>query len=203
MELCQSSLLDEISAQDGIGPVALKQLIQCFKEGFKCMLKHDIVHCDIKPANILTLNGVYKITDFGLSMFAKPDQKLQMASGSFYHCHPDVFKAVFWSKIGLVEMPKDLLPREIDLYSIGVTLFQSISNKLPFIASEHKSMYELISEKPKDSVRGVEVNGCLLYEDRLPKCTLYGDQEKEMTQMLIRLLKVTYFHAYEFFKPFM
>lgn len=191
MELCERSLHEEIEQQDGIGPAALRQLIQCLKDGFKCLVKHNIVHGDVKPKNILVVNGIYKLADFGLSVFAKPDEKLYMVGGTFHYCHPDVFVANYWPQIGLSEMPVRLLPREIDIYSIGVTLFQSITNKLPFNAPNHQTMYKLITQKGKNSIRGTEVNGRYFYEEQLPKCTLYANQKKEMTKLLVQLLEVS------------
>lgn len=194
MELCEHSLHDEIEAQDGIGPEAFRQLLKCTNEGFKCLVKHSIVHGDVKPENILVANGIYKLADFGLSMFANAEEKLQMAGGSFFYCHPDVFESNFWRKIGLSEMPTRSLPSQIDIYSIGVTLFKSISNKLPFIASGHKEMYELITKKSKNSVRGIEVNGSHSYYDTLPKCTLQGYRKEMITKLLVQLLKVSILH---------
>lgn len=201
MELCERSLHDEINEQDGIGPEALRQLIQCLKEGFKCLMEYNVVHGDVKPKNILAVNGVYKLADFGLSMFAKADEKLKMAGGSFYHCHPTVFASNYWQKIGLPEEPKILLPREIDIYSVGVTLFQAISNNVPFDALDHKSMYKLITQKEKNSIRGAEVFGRFYYTDRLPKCTLHAARKKGMAQLLVKLLKVN-IHIIKYFPNF-
>ncbi|KAI9016190.1 kinase-like domain-containing protein [Hyaloraphidium curvatum] len=37
--------------------------------GMRHLHSKDIVHCDLKPANILRRNGIYKVADFGLSAF--------------------------------------------------------------------------------------------------------------------------------------
>lgn len=191
MELCERSLHDEIEEQDGIGAEAFRQLLKCINEGFKCLVEHNIVHVDVKPKNILVANGIYKLADFGLSMFANAEEELILPGGSFSYCHPDVFESNFWQEIGLSEMPMRLLQRQIDIYSIGVTLFQSISNKLPFIASDHKKMYELITNKTENSVRGIEVNDSYSYYDTLSKCTLQGYRREMITKLLVQLLKVS------------
>lgn len=113
MELCQHSLADEIDQQDGIGPLALTKLVKSIKEGFKCLVENNVVHGDIKPDNILVINGIYKLADFGLSSFAAIDERVNIASGTFSYSHPDVFKACFWSKIGLESRPTASFPREI------------------------------------------------------------------------------------------
>lgn len=198
MEMCQGTLDDEIQQQDGIGPEALRALMRCLNQGFNCLWKHNIVHGDMKPQNILVVNGIYKIADFGLSCFARPEQKLEKASGSFSYCHPLVFKAIYWSKIGLPKMPKGKLPRDIDIYSMGVLLFQACCNKLPFNATSHKAMYELISAKPNNAIRGTEVLGRLFYGIMLPRSSLRGTQKEIMTQLLIHLLEVCAFFGRHF-----
>lgn len=131
MEICERSLYDEIQVQDGIGPEAFQVLIKCLTAGLKCLFSHNIIHSDLKPHNILVMNGIYKLADFGLSQIVSSNEKLSMAGGSFHYCHPYVFEAAYWHEIGLPEMPTRLLPREIDIYSTGVLLYQAISNKIP------------------------------------------------------------------------
>ena len=41
---------------------------QCMN-GYKVLYEKKILHQDIKPGNILIKNGVYKLADFGLSVF--------------------------------------------------------------------------------------------------------------------------------------
>jgi serine/threonine-protein kinase ULK/ATG1 len=48
---------------------------QCLKimkhliEGFKELVKHNVIHRDLKPANILINEGVFKIADFGFAKY--------------------------------------------------------------------------------------------------------------------------------------
>ena len=35
--------------------------------GLKILIENSYIHCDIKPANVVLKNGVWKICDFGLS----------------------------------------------------------------------------------------------------------------------------------------
>lgn len=38
-------------------------------EGFKELIKHNVIHRDLKPANILVHDGVFKIGDFGFAKY--------------------------------------------------------------------------------------------------------------------------------------
>lgn len=141
MEVCERSLHEEIQINNGLNVSQLKNLIQCFVNGFRFLHQYNVVHGDIKPKNILILEGKFKLADFGLSMIASPNTRLSIAGGSFSYSHLSVFKMNFWPKIG-IEEPKEKLPWGIDLYFIGVTLFEAITCKQPFRASSCKTMYQ-------------------------------------------------------------
>lgn len=191
LELCDYSLHDEIESQDGIGPLSLQRLLECFRLGMEFLYEEGIVHADIKPQNVLSQNSVYKIGDFGLSKFAAKDQGLQSAGGSFNYCHPSVLASNYWDRMGFDKSPVGLLPRQIDLYSIGVTLYKSVSNKLPFHATSYLAMYELITLKPPNAVRGIELDsGVFWYDSSLSRSSLVGAQKKGIEKLIVKLLKV-------------
>lgn len=83
-----------------------------------------IVHCDIKPQNIILLqNGSIKVADFGIArldaMLDAPDKKSDTALGTVYYVSP--------------EQAQGKTPRaESDLYSLGVMLYEAMTNRLPF-----------------------------------------------------------------------
>lgn len=188
MEVCDRSLHEELQINNGLNVSQFKSLIRCFVNGFTFLHQYNIVHGDIKPGNILILNGKFKLADFGLSFIAPPNTRLSKAGGSFSYSHLSVFKMNFWSKIGIKE-PKEKLPWGIDLYSTGVTLYESITCKLPFRASSYKRMYKLISNKKQKHIRGVEVDGQYCYFSWLPCCSIKNEKiQKAIQSMILSLL---------------
>lgn len=167
MELCDRSLENEIDQNDGLNRLQFIELLKCFSSAFKFLHSNNIVHGDVKPANVLMSNGIFKLTDFGLSIVAPRNSRLEKAGGSYSYCHPAVFKMLYWVQLGYFPEPKFDLPYNIDLYSIGVTLYQSITCKLPFRATGHKQMYTLLKLK-NDHIRGTEVNGQNFYFHGMP-----------------------------------
>ena len=83
-----------------------------------------IVHCDIKPQNIILLqNGSIKVADFGIArldaMLDRSNERSDIALGTVYYVSPEQAQ-------GKAPMP------ESDIYSLGVMLYEAITNRLPF-----------------------------------------------------------------------
>jgi hypothetical protein len=83
---------------------------------------HDrgIVHRDLKPANVFRENGVVKIGDVGLSKFITPSRRSAQTEsvGTVYYMAPEVARGKYGS--------------ELDVYSLGVMLYEMITGQVPF-----------------------------------------------------------------------
>ena len=125
------------------GPLNLDETIDIASQIAQGMAKaHEkgIVHRDIKPANILiTSDGIVKILDFGL---AKLTGQVQITKDS--------------STLGTVAYmsPEQLSGKEIDhridIWSLGVVLYEMLSGHLPFRGEyEQAIVYSILNEEPK------------------------------------------------------
>jgi serine/threonine-protein kinase len=86
-------------------------------------LKHDLLHCDIKPGNIL-FNAEHepKLVDFGLAR--RTDAEVETAEytrGTPYYVAPEKIK----------REPETFLS---DMYSLGATLYHAVTGQVPFDA---------------------------------------------------------------------
>jgi serine/threonine protein kinase len=84
---------------------------------------HDsgVVHRDLKPENcVLDANGTIKVVDFGLAAHFVSGQLFVEYCGSVEYSAPEVMKQV----------PHEGPP--IDIWSIGVILFDMVTGRLPF-----------------------------------------------------------------------
>lgn len=101
-----------------------------------------ITHRDIKPANILLAKtgntGDIKISDFGAALLAGGDQARTQVSG--------VGSPAYMSPQQVRELP---LNHQTDIYSLGVVMYQLLTGRLPFTATNNYSMiYQITNHEP-------------------------------------------------------
>lgn len=100
---------------------------------------HDkgIIHRDLKPENILlTGNCDYsiKIADFGSACLKNEAKSLNGIAGTPYYLAPDVLK--------------DAYDEKVDIWSIGIMLFQLITGLLPYKGKSVDEIKKRILAKP-------------------------------------------------------
>src|ERR1700712_138067 len=89
-------------------------------EGVDYLHDHGVVHRDLKPANLFLEEGVVKIGDYGLSKMISTGQGSDHSEG-IGPCHymaPEI-------STGKYHKP-------IDIYAIGVVLFEMLTGHVPF-----------------------------------------------------------------------
>ncbi|MCJ7703493.1 MAG: protein kinase [Anaerolineales bacterium] len=103
-----------------------------------------LVHCDVKPQNILvTPDKRVKVTDFGIARALasiRSDEKSEVVWGSPQYFSPE-------QAAGKAPSPAS------DVYGIGVILFEMLTGQLPFIASSTSEFSRLHRETPPPEPR--------------------------------------------------
>ena len=100
----------------------ITNLIIKIAKGIEFIHNHGIVHCDIKPDNILiNSSGVVKIIDFGLAKLINPAFPFlsKRLRGTKKYMAPEQLK----NKINTVQT---------DIYSFGLTCHEMLSDELPY-----------------------------------------------------------------------
>ena len=110
---------------------------------FKCSLalafaqRHGVIHCDIKPANILISGDTdIKISDFGAALYEDAEHTHLKGVGSPAYMSPE-------------QVQDKELDFRTDIYSLGVLMYQMLTGKLPFRASSKASLlYQVVNIPP-------------------------------------------------------
>lgn len=97
-----------------------------------------IVHCDIKPHNIIILpNKKIKITDFGISQISRrsPELPSDKAIGTVYYVSPE-------------QAQGKVLDHRSDIYSLGIMLYEMSAGQLPFYSDDLDKVAEMQAVAP-------------------------------------------------------
>ncbi|BBI99487.1 hypothetical protein FGKAn22_11800 [Ferrigenium kumadai] len=97
-----------------------------------------VIHRDIKPDNILlNAQGDIKISDFGSAIIVSHQTTQVAGVGSPAYMSPEQFSELE-------------LTHQTDIYSLGVTMFQLLTGKLPFESGNQFSMiYQIMNVEPQ------------------------------------------------------
>ncbi len=121
MELVGGGRMDQLM-EDGkkVDEVRLLQIALDVAEGLKAANGANLVHGDIKPANILfDQNGTAKVVDFGLAQFVNRQQEQGGIWGTPYYISPERARG------GKAD-------HRSDIYSLGATLYHALTGIPPF-----------------------------------------------------------------------
>jgi serine/threonine protein kinase len=126
-DICQtvpyliSKYCEKGSSIELIGKMTEREIfkfIRCTAEGLNFLHRHNIVHQDIKPDNVLIDNeGNYVLTDFGIT--GQADKEIK--GGTPAYMAPDFFNG-----------QRRIATPETDIWALGASIFELITGDVPF-----------------------------------------------------------------------
>jgi eukaryotic-like serine/threonine-protein kinase len=102
-------------------PVAeVRHWLKGLVEGVAYLHDHGIVHRDLKPANLFMEEGIVKIGDYGLAKLITPSHGTEHSEsiGTCHYMAPEIGSGKY--------------NKPIDVYSIGVILYEMLTGSVPF-----------------------------------------------------------------------
>lgn len=160
MEYIPGVTLDARLKRMGRCPDAVNTCISVLS-ALEFMHNRGIIHRDIKPGNIMFLeDGTVKVMDFGIAKIAgeRGQTRTGMRLGTLWYMSPE-------------QIVGEEATVASDLYSVGVTLYQMVTGRIPFGGdSEYKVMKAHLEERP------------------IPPWEIHGDVSREIGRIILKAL---------------
>ncbi|RWS01689.1 serine/threonine-protein kinase TBK1-like protein [Dinothrombium tinctorium] len=213
MELCTGgslfNILDDPINCHGLEEKEFLNVLKHLSAGMKHLRDNNIIHRDLKPGNIMKYVGedgisIYKLTDFGAARELEDDQQFMSLYGTEEYLHPDMYeRAVLRKSAG------KSFHANVDLWSIGVTLFHIATGSLPFRPfggrKNKETMFKITTEKQSGIISGIQhsENGEIEWSRTLPKtCLLSPALQALVTPLLAGLMECDSHKMWSFDKFF-
>jgi hypothetical protein len=133
MELLQGESLKAALARPArLALNVAAELAAQIADGLDYAQRHEIVHRDVKPANIMvTAPGAAKLTDFGIAYVPSSSGTQTEMLGSPKYMSPEQVKG-------------EALDGRSDIFSLGVVLYEMLTRKTPFERTTDASVFPLM-----------------------------------------------------------
>ncbi|OFW56866.1 MAG: hypothetical protein A2W01_01995 [Candidatus Solincola sediminis] len=139
MEYLEGKTLRQILNERIFSPEELLSIAPMMSEALQYAHERGVIHRDIKPDNIFVLeNGNIKVADFGIAKMLKVSDKSHtgVIMGTPNYIAPELVKGI----------PYD---HRVDIFSLGVTMYELLTAKRPFDAeNDYAIIYKIGSEDP-------------------------------------------------------
>jgi hypothetical protein len=166
MELIEGQTLQD--RLDENGPLEVEEVIRLGRQialGLAAAHRHDLIHRDVKPANILIEAGTeprVKLTDFGLARIADDASLTQsgVIAGTPAYMAPEQFSGA-------------VVDHRADLFSLGSVLYAMVTGRPPFRARNTIAVLKrVVEDAPRpicQVIDGVPVGLCAVIRRLLEK----------------------------------
>ena len=139
MEFLEGRELKELIAGNELTPDRSLDIVALVADGLAYAHAHEVVHRDVKPANIMILNdGRVKITDFGIARMRTADVRTQtgVVLGSPRYLSPE-------------QVLGKRCDARADIFSLGVILYEMVAGQAPFNGIDVNSlMFQIVNFTP-------------------------------------------------------
>lgn len=152
-------------------------------QGMEAAHSNHIIHRDIKPQNIIiSKEGKVKVTDFGIAKAASSETITSNAMGSVHYISPEQARGGFSDE-------------KSDIYSLGVTLYEMLTGRVPFVGDTTVSVALLHLQEEPVPLRDLDPDIPVSLDRIVQKCMQKKPERRYLTaSALIADLKQSLAH---------
>ncbi|KGJ90408.1 serine/threonine-protein kinase [Colwellia psychrerythraea] len=188
MEYFNSKTLTQFQQENYCTLVQKLDLLQQFSAGLAAAHKNGVIHCDLKPTNILVDDqGQLKITDFGIALIAHNEQSDESDNeqadggegiqfGSLLYMSPE-------------QIQKKTLDYRSDIFSFGIVAYQLMVGSHPFaLGNNGGSATEIavrICQSPAEHAKNLMLNAPSALTDLLMEMLIQPLEQRTLTASTI------------------
>jgi serine/threonine protein kinase len=124
-------------APRGLSESEIRRWFSGIVAGVEHLHQEGLVHRDLKPGNLFDDRGVIKVGDYGLSKYISESRQggHTESVGTFHYMAPEIARGDYG--------------RQIDIYALGVILYELVTGRLPFDGeSSHEIIMKHMTARP-------------------------------------------------------
>lgn len=186
MEFLQGTTLKEWSRKPNLLPLdRLIPILATVADAMDYAHQQGVVHCDIKPANIMLTDGHFvKVMDFGIAKMASSSRTTtQTVLGTPTYMSPE-------------QIAGKKVDGRSDIFSLGVVLFELLTGRPPFIGDNVPAVLFAIANTPHPALEALrpglppnmqEILNCALQKDPVHRHRRAGELAQDLRTCIEKL----------------
>lgn len=187
MEYFKSKTLTQFQNETHTTLIQKIDLLSQLSSGLAAAHKNDVIHCDLKPSNILVNDqGELKITDFGISCLASNHDKAlkQSNNESTNSDRSKNYGCLFFMSPEQINQQK--LDYRSDIFSLGIIAYQLIVGSHPFANNSSDSdVTDRICEYTPEHAKNLMLNTPAALTDLLMEMLVKSVERRTLTATAI------------------
>ena len=187
MEYFNSKTLTQFLLESYCTLVQKLDLLQQLSAGLTAAHKNDVIHCDLKPTNILVNDqGQLKITDFGIALIASKERKNSEPSASGEPSaseEPLLYGSLLY--MSPEQIQKKPLDYRSDIFSFGIVAYQLMIGSHPFGRGSATDIAERICQQTPEHAKNLMLNAPIALTDLLMEMLVQPLEQRTLTASAI------------------
>ena len=186
MEYFESKSLTQFQQENFCSLIQKVDLLRQLASGLAAAHKNNVIHCDLKPTNILVdKHGLLKITDFGIALLATNDGEViddQLGKNSS-GVDNELFGSVMY--MSPEQIQHKTLDYRSDIFSYGIVAYQLMVGSHPFGRGSTQDVAKHICHSTPEHAKNVMLNAPTSLTNLLMQLLVVDVEHRLLTASLI------------------